>query len=125
MALVLDAGALIAVERQSPGVLGRLRVAAKQSVSVRTSSAVVAQVWRDGARQARVSWMLRGMHEVPLDPTRSRSIGALLGRNGSLDVVDAAIVELLHDGDEILTSDPIDIAKLASTAGYRVRVVPV
>jgi hypothetical protein len=44
---------------------------------------------------------------------------------GASDVVDAALVLLAADGDEILTSDPADLRPLAAAAGVHVDLVPV
>jgi len=49
-------------------------------VALRTSAAVVAQVWRDGATQARLNSLLRAVLEVPLDGRRARTIGGMLAR---------------------------------------------
>jgi hypothetical protein len=122
MALVLDAGALIAYERGDDRVVGLLREAQHDEIPVRTSAAVVAQVWRDGARQARIARVLAGASEEPLDPDRARAVGVLLGANGTSDLVDAAVVDVAEEGDEILTADPEDIAALARSAGLRVLV---
>ena len=48
---------------------------------------------------------------------------ALLGRTGHSDVIDAALVALAPDGDEILTSDPEHLATLARARGVHVDVV--
>ena len=123
MALVLDAGALIAIERRDRNVIARL-VAAHEAVEpVRTSTAVVAQVWRDGSRQATLSRVLRGVEEVDIDPTQAREIGRLLRKTKSSDVVDAAVALIAQSGDEILTSDPSDIKALVRVR--RVNVVSV
>ena len=50
MPLVLDAGALIAVDRQDRSIGAVLRLAHHEQLPVRTSAAVVAQVWRGGGR---------------------------------------------------------------------------
>ena len=60
MALVLDAGALIAIERGDPAVLDLLKSAHSDGLKVRTTSTVVSQVWRGGRRQARLASALRG-----------------------------------------------------------------
>lgn len=125
MALVLDAGALIAIERDDRLVLGHLLVARRDGVAVRTTSTVVSQVWRDGRRQARLSSVLRGIEEVPHDRARSRRIGELLARAGASDVVDGGIIEVAADGDEVLTSDVADLAVLAEAAGRRLTLIPV
>jgi hypothetical protein len=50
----------------------------------------------------------------------------LLARSGARDVIDAAVVLLAAaDLDEILTSDPQDIAALATAAGTHADVIAV
>ncbi len=41
------------------------------------------------------------------------------------DVIDAAVVLLAHDGDEIFTSDVTDLARLAEALGSDVEIVSV
>lgn len=53
--LVLDAGAFIAFERNDPRVRALVALASVGKVTLRTSSGVVAQVWRGGPRQARLA----------------------------------------------------------------------
>lgn len=125
MSLVLDAGALIAYDRGSKTVQAFLAQAHGAGVAVRTTTGVVAQVWREPVRQARIASILNGVEEVPLTSSRARGVGFLLGRTGSPDVVDAALAEMLRNGDEVLTSDPCDIAALADAAGKAVIVTPV
>jgi hypothetical protein len=125
MAIVLDAGALIAIERADRRILKLLDRAQRDRVALRTSAAVVAQVWRDGARQARVSSILRAVLEVPLDHRRARAIGVVLAAARHDDVVDGSIVDVSVDGDLLVTSDPDDIAKLADAANRRIRIVPI
>lgn len=103
----------------------RLRLADAVDEPLRTSAAVVAQVWRDGARQARLTGLLRGVDEWPLDPGAARRVGLLLGADESSDVVDASLVAMARDGDTVLTSYPVDIARLAETAGLALTVVRV
>ena len=120
MALILDAGALIAYERGHRMVTALLDDAQRLGVPVRTSAAVVAQVWRDGSRQARLSRALAGTVEEALDTERARSIGALLGRQVGAMWCDAAVVDVAEDGDEIVTADPADIAALLAATRRRV-----
>ncbi len=123
MRFVLDAGALIAMERIDRAVARRLVVAQADNVPLITSSAVVAQVLRDPARQVALTRALRAVTEAPLDGEAARAIGPLLARTGTVDVVDAHIALLAGAGDEIITSDPADVARL--TAGRPVRIRPV
>jgi hypothetical protein len=57
-------------------------------------------------------------------PPRVVHAGALIGQAGTRDVVDAALVLLAEDGDEIVTSDPKDLGLLAARADLHVDVVP-
>jgi hypothetical protein len=56
--VVLEAGALIALERGSPAVRGYVLLADRGLATLATSAAVVAQVWRGGTRQARLARLL-------------------------------------------------------------------
>ncbi|MGH3480913.1 MAG: hypothetical protein ACRDQD_29305 [Nocardioidaceae bacterium] len=116
MTLVLDVGALIAYERGDRTVRAFLERAGQTGVDVRTTTGAVARVWRDGARQARLTLLLQGLLEVELTRERARPIGTLLGRAGRHDVIDGSIIDAAVDGDEILTTDPDDITALAQTA---------
>lgn len=90
-----------------------------------TTSGVVAQVWRGGRRQARTARLLGGIQEIALTPERSRQVGVLLGPARTSDVVDGSLVEAARDGDEILTSDPDDITRLAEASGRTLLVTPI
>jgi hypothetical protein len=122
LALVLDAGGLIAVDRRNQWVRGLLLVSQHQGVAVRTSSAVVAQVWRDGARQANLARLLGTVEVASLDPAAGRRVGELLARTASADVVDAHLALLVEPGDTVLTSDADDLADLLRTRGVRARL---
>ncbi len=124
--LVLDAGAFLAAERGDRDVVAlvkRERLAGRPPV---TSGGVVAQVWRGGqGRQAGVARLLAGTEVVAIDDTAGRRAGVLLGRSGQSDAVDATVVCLAGDGDDILTSDPADLRALAQAAGIHVELIAV
>lgn len=86
---------------------------------------VVAQVWRDGARQVRLARALVGIDQVALDPSRAKSIGELLASSRTADAVDASIVEIAEDIDEIVTSDPTDLRHLARVAGISIAITSI
>jgi predicted nucleic acid-binding protein len=113
--MVLDAGALIAIERGAVPVRGYVLLADRGHVALTTSAAVVAQVWRGGNRQARLARLLASdlVTELPLDSEASRRIGMLAAAApGARDVVDGHIAVIALDRDAIvLTSDPEDIAR--------------
>ncbi len=112
--VVLDAGALIALDRGSALVRGYVLLADRGHVALSTSSAVVAQVWRGGSRQARLARFLASdlVTEIPLDPDSSRRVGMLAAAVGSRDIVDGHVAIMSLDRDAvILTSDPDDLAR--------------
>lgn len=117
MSLLLDTGALIAYERGSSTMQAFLERAWRRSDDVRTTTAIVAQAWHGDARQARVARLLRGVDERDLTATQARSVGKLLRHAGTADVVDATLIDIAIDGDEVLTSDVGDVRHLAAAAG--------
>ncbi len=125
MALLLDAGGLIGYDRRNLTVVAFIESAQRHQVPVRTTTAVVAQVWRDGSRQTRLARLLRGVEEIELSVRTSRSIGVLLAASRTADVVDASLVDISLEGDEVLTSDPNDISLLARAAGRRLVIIPI
>ena len=108
----LDAGALIAIERGDPDVRALLRQAADRGLEVHVVPEVVAQVWRGGPRQARLSAFLsaRGVETPAYDVHAAREVGRLCGATGHHDVVDAHVVwHALGRGHLVVTSDPEDL----------------
>jgi len=83
-------------------------------------------VWRGGTgRQVPVARLLAGVDITALDDGLGRRAGMLLARSGLADAVDAAVVSLATDGDDILTSDPGDLRALAQAADAHVELIPV
>jgi hypothetical protein len=124
--LVLGAGAFVAVERGDRDVVAlvkRERLAGRPPV---TNGGVVAQVWRGGhGRQVPVARLLAGVEVSPIDDRLGRRAGMLLARVDHCDAIDAAVICLAADGDDILTSDPDDLRTLAEAAGTHVELIPV
>jgi S1-C subfamily serine protease len=123
--LVLDAGAFLAVERGDRGIAAlvkRERLAGRAPV---TSGAVVAQVWRGGGRQVHVARLLAGTDVTAVDDALGRRAGNLLARSKTADAIDATVVCLAADGDDILTSDTGEFRTLAEAAGIHVDLIPV
>ena len=123
MTLVLDAGAFIALERNERSMWVRLKAAAIARELPLTHGAVVGQVWRGGPRQARLARALQGVDVRPLDRVLGRAAGELLGRTSSSDVIDAAVVLLAADGDDIVTLDRRDFEALVRAAGRHVELI--
>ncbi len=123
-ALVLDAGALIAAERDDRELHAKLRAAERLGLGLRTNGAVIAETWRDsGGRQARLARLLKAVYVVPVDEELGRQAGMLLGKAATDDPVDATVVAIATTGDRILTSDVQDIDKLVSASRRAIHVV--
>lgn len=123
MTLVLDAGALIALDRNERPMWTRLKVLAQTGELPVTHGGVVGQVWRGGPRQARLATALAGMDVKALDEDLGRSAGELLAATGMSDVVDAALALVAVDGDEIVTLDREDMALLTAVTGRHVELL--
>ena len=126
MTEILDAGALIALEGGDRRMWRRLKGALQAETPPRTHGGVVAQVWRGGTgRQARLAVALRAVEVVPLDAALGRRAGVVLARSGLTDAIDAALAALADHGDQVITSDPDDLALLAAATNRRIDIVPV
>ncbi len=92
--IVLDAGALIALERGDRRVLFLLRDARAGRERIIVPAGVLAQVWRDGARQVRLASLIGDSRtEIePLDEVVAKAAGALCGLSGTSDIVEASVV---------------------------------
>jgi len=124
--LVLDAGAFLAVERGDRDVVALIKRERRAGRVPVSHGGVVAQVWRGGTGgQVPVARLLAGVDIAALDDGLGRRAGILLARSGLADAIDAAVVWLAADGDDILTSDPGDLRALAQTAGVHVELIPV
>lgn len=126
MTLILDAGALVALERgdRDTWLLTNAEAAAGRKAA--THGGVVAQIWRGGSgRQPRLAVAMRGITVHDFGDSLGRSTGLLLGQSGTSDAIDAALVVLAADDDRVLTSDPVDLAYLALIAGKHLDIVPV
>jgi len=122
---ILDAGALIAIERRDRRIEAMLRVLQKQRVPLWTSAAVVAQVWRNGRKQALLARILPGIGVRALAPGDDTRIGELLAVTGTDDVIDGHVVLLADETDRIVTSDPVDLARLIEARGVDAEIITV
>ena len=123
--LVLDAGAFVAVERGDRDVVALVKRERLSGRAPVTNGGVVGQMWRGGGRQAPVARLLAGVDVAPIDDLLGRRAGTVLARSGRSDAIDASVVCLARDGDDILTSDPGDLRDLAQAAGIHVELIPV
>jgi predicted nucleic acid-binding protein len=80
-------------------------------------SPVLTQAWRGWSTQARLARLVAGCRVLAPDERLARQAGALLGRTGTSDAVDAIVVATaIALGAGIITSDIDDIKRLADAA---------
>ena len=109
--VVLDAGALIAVDRADRRVIRLLELA--QDIHV--PAGALAQAWRNPVRQVRLVRVVSsdGVVVHPFDAASARAAGQLCAATATSDVVDASVVLVsrLVDGVTV-TSDAADLRRL-------------
>lgn len=113
--LILDTGALIAIDRADRRIVRLLELAD----TVHVPAGALAQAWRNPARQVRLARAMsaRGIEVHALDAATARAAGQLCAATGTADVVDASIALLARiERGVVVTSDPEDIRRLAPGA---------
>jgi len=113
--LILDTGALIAVERDDRDTAALIEVARRDRRDVVVPAGVVGQAWRGGGRQARLARLLnaRGVLVEPLTDTVARAAGVLCGATGTADVIDASVVlAARRHRATVISSDRTDLQAL-------------
>ncbi len=125
MTVVLDAGALIAIDKRDRAVGAMLRVLQRDDVRVVTSAAVVAQTWRDPRHQVNLARVLTGVDIAALDDVAAKRVGELLRANGTSDLADAHVALLVQPQERVLTSDDADIKALLRTRRVKAVIIRV
>jgi predicted nucleic acid-binding protein len=118
--VVYDSGALLALERHDHRMRSlHLRfLEAERDVVV--PSPVLTQVWRGGARQARLGKALKWCLIEPTSEVTARNAGVLLGHSKTSDAVDAIVVVTAIDyRATIVTTDPGDLGLLWGASGTK------
>ena len=116
--MILDTGLLVALDRGESGARSFLAASVRSDEVLHTTAPVLAQVWRNGARQARLARIAQSMLVHPFAADDYNAVGRLLGRSGTGDVVDAHLVVLAaRIGHSIITSDAGDFITLAGHLG--------
>lgn len=109
--LVLDAGALIAIDRADRRIVRLLELADE----VHVPAGALAQAWRNPARQVRLGRVLsaEGIEIHAIDEMEARAIGQLCAATGTSDVVDVSVVLVARCvGGVVLTSDAGDLSMI-------------
>lgn len=128
--LVLDTGALIALDRDRREVWAMVRAASDEDDEVHVPCGAIGQAWRSGARQALLVRALRHCDEVALDGPGARAAGLLCAQTGTSDVIDATVAlatagAARHGSTAVLTSDKADMGALLSALSCPAAIVSV
>lgn len=113
--VTLDAGALIALDRDDRRVVVLLARARETGASVTVPASALAQAIRRPDRQVRLSRLIRQptTDVVNLDRVDATNVGRLLAASGTSDLADAHVVTCARRaGQPVVTSDPGDLARL-------------
>ena len=121
--LVLDAGALIAIDRDDRSMLALVRRARRNGQPVRTNPMALAQAWPDGKRQATLAKSLHDIDVQAVTEEDGRRAGELLGATGTSNPIDASVALLAGPDDRVYISDPGDLRRLCAVAGIRAVVI--
>jgi hypothetical protein len=117
--VTLDAGGLIALDRNDRRTIVLLARAAALGANVTVPGTALAQAGRRPAQQARLSRLIRQPTTklVALDGPDATSVGVLLASSGTTDITDAHVVICARRaGQAIVTSDPDDLLDLDPSA---------
>ncbi|MDQ4142681.1 MAG: twitching motility protein PilT [Actinomycetota bacterium] len=124
--MILDAGALVAAERNERDVWLQLHLAFVENEVPIIPSPVLAQVWRDGPRQARLAQLVKNCHVESFDADAAKVVGIMCGKAGTTDIVDASVVHLASvTGFSVMTSDPRDLKLIGEANDVTVQVIRV
>jgi hypothetical protein len=121
--LTLDTGALVALERGDERLTALLDgILAMPDAIIHIPAGVLAQAFRDGARQVKLRRLLKRPQArvVVLDERIACIAGMLLGVRGGHDIVDASVVVCARRYRQpVVTGDPDDLRRLAPELSLR------
>jgi hypothetical protein len=113
--VTLDAGGLIALDRDDRRVVVLLARARETGARVTVPASALAQAIRRPERQARLARLIRqpGTDVINLDRVDATHVGRLLAASGTSDITDAHVVICARRADQpVVTSDPGDLRQL-------------
>ena len=113
--ITLDAGGLIALDRDDRRVIVLLARAAEAKGRVTVPATALAQAIRRPERQARLARLIRQptTDVVALERVDATSVGRLLAASGTADIADAHVaICARRSGQRVVTSDPDDLRRL-------------
>ena len=118
--VTMDAGGLIALDRDDRRVVVLLARARETGAQVTVPASALAQAIRRPERQVRLSRLIRqpGTDVIALGRVDATHVGRLLAASGTSDIVDAHVVICARRaGQPVVTSDPGDLRQLDPALG--------
>lgn len=113
--VTLDAGGLIALDRDDRRMVVLLARARETGARVTVPASVLAQAIRRPDRQVRLARLIRQPTTDVIDLGRvdATNVGRLLAASGTSDIADAHVVICARRTDQpVITSDPGDLGQL-------------
>jgi predicted nucleic acid-binding protein len=113
--VTLDAGGLIALDRDDRRVVVLLARARETGARVTVPASALAQAIRRPGRQVRLARLIRqpGTDVIALGRVDATHVGRLLAASGTSDIADAHVVICARRaGQPVVTSDPGDLRQL-------------
>ena len=113
--VTLDAGGLIALDRDDRRVVVLLARARETGARVTVPASALAQAIRQPERQVRLSRLIRqlGTDVIDLGRVDATHVGRLLAASGTSDITDAHVVICARRASQpVVTSDPGDLRQL-------------
>jgi predicted nucleic acid-binding protein len=115
--VTLDAGALIALDRNDRRVVVLLARARETGARITVPATALAQAVRRPDRQVRLARLTRQptTDVIALDRVDATNVGRLLAASGTADIADAHVVICARrSNQQVVTSDPSDLRALDS-----------
>lgn len=114
--MIFDAGVFIALDTKSKRrvVAAIVEQLSNDTEPILTTSPVLAQAWRDPARQVAMARLVKALDVLPFGD--AKAVGARCASTGTSDVVDADLAiwaDVLEN--TILTTDTRDMTRLGAT----------
>jgi hypothetical protein len=113
--VTLDAGGLIALDRDDRRMVALLARAEETAAHVTVPAPALAQATRRPDRQVRLARLIRQptTDVIALDRVAATNVGRLLAASGTSDIADAHVVICARRADQpVVTYDPDDLRRL-------------
>jgi hypothetical protein len=124
--VVFDSAVLILAERDAPQFRALRAALHEERQLPAVPLPLLAEVWRDGARQANLVRALKATEKADCTEVLAKRAGELLAATAGTNAMDAIVVATAEQRLAcVITGDPQDLAELAMHCRPRVRIVPI